>query len=165
MTGPTIRSAEALRPPDARRRPVTRRAGAAAAFGIAPLAAAIAVPFDAGLLLLPGVPVATIMGYVLAPTVRLHGTSVGASVKMSISTVLLADAAVVVVMTIDRVVRDASATEIDPVLLLGEMAGIWFIGLLFYGLPALAFVNGPCSIAWVMLVTRLSLRSADNEAQ
>jgi uncharacterized membrane protein YesL len=143
-------------------RAVTRRTGAAAAFGIASLAAAIAAAFGAGLLLLPGIPAATVIGYLLGPTVRLHGSNLSAALKMSFFTVLVGDLMIVLAMGIGVVVLDVTATEFNPVKLVGELVGLWAIGLLLYGLPTLAFVVGPCTIAWVLLVTWLARRSADN---
>ncbi|HET9519620.1 MAG TPA: hypothetical protein VFO73_01080 [Candidatus Limnocylindrales bacterium] len=131
---------------------------------IASLAVAIAVPFGVGSLLLPGVPVAAVMGYVLASTVRPEGSNVGAAVKMSISTVLLADAVFVFGLTVGNL-PDMGSVGTSPVTLFAGSVYFWFIGLLFYGLPALAFVTGPCAIVWVMVVTRLSPWAADNGAR
>jgi hypothetical protein len=164
MTQSTIRSAMALRPPETDLRPVTRRTGAGVALVIAFLAVAVAVPFGAGPLLLPGVPVAAVMGYVLAPTVRLRGSNAGVALKMSISTVLLGAAVFVLGLVVGKL-PDVGANGDSLVTLLAGSVSFWFIGLLFYGLPALAFVAGPSALAWVMVVTWLSQRSADNEAR
>lgn len=81
---------------------------------------------------------------------------------MSIFTVLVGDLVVVLAMGIGGVVLDVTATEFSPVRLVGELFGLWAVGLLLYGLPTLAFVVGPCTIAWVLLVTWLARRSDDN---
>lgn len=164
MTQRTIRSAVALRPPDTHLRPASRRAGAVVAFAIASLAAAIPAVIGMGPLLFVGVPVATVMGSLVAPTIRPDGTNLGrAALKLSVSTVLVGDAVVVVGLIVGNLPGLGSIGE-SPATLVAGSVYFWFAGLLVYGLPALAFVTGPCAVVWVMLMARLSLRPTDNEA-
>ena len=85
---------------------------------------------------------------------------------MSIFTVLAGDLVVVIATGIGSVVvrRDRDRVQSSQTGL-ASWSRLWAIGLLLYGLPTLAFVIGPCTIAWVLLVTWLARRSADNGAR
>jgi hypothetical protein len=132
------------------------------ALAIASGAATIGWVIGAGPLLLPGIPVATFAGYVLGPAVRAEGSNAGVALKMSLLTVVLSDALVTAGLALGSLPTLGTVGGIAPGTLLVGSVFFWFIGLLFYGLPALAFVVGPCTIAWVMLVMRVAERRADN---
>jgi hypothetical protein len=143
-------------------RAVTRAVGAGAALAIACVAAAIGAVLGAGPLLLPGIPVAAIAGFVLGPAVRAEGSNAGVALKMSLLTVVLGDTVVTVGLALGSVPTLGTVGGIAPGTLFIGSVYFWFVGLLLYGLPTLAFVVGPCTIAWVLLVTWLARRSADN---
>jgi hypothetical protein len=130
--------------------------GAVVGFVIAGIMTVLGANWDQAPFLTAGIPAATAAGYLAGPAIRADRAIVRGAIAMSVVTLLLADALVVLRWAPEGFGSINSLASVTVAV--AELIGLWLIGLILVGIPMYVLLVGPCGLAWAAIVYRITVR-------